>query len=216
MIYLLFGDNPSAQDAKIEDLKKKILPQAQAAYFDLESFSAHKLTPENFKKSLISLPAVAPKRLLILRDADRLSPANQEILEEFIHSSPKHVDVILSFEEAPKETFLKKIKGPGVQIFDFSSGPKLNVFDMTRAIEMNKKAEALRILSELFEQGIHPLQIMGGLIWFWGKRRERVSPGAFEKGLLALQEADLNIKRSRLAPEHALEIVVVKLCSPLN
>jgi hypothetical protein len=38
-------------------------------------------------------------------------------------------------------------------------------------------------------------------------------PAKFEKGLLALGEADLNIKRSRLKPEQALELLVVKLCA---
>ena len=34
-----------------------------------------------------------------------------------------------------------------------------------------------------------------------------------ESGLLAMQEADLNIKRSRIKPEYALEVLIVKLCS---
>ena len=73
--------------------------------------------------------------------------------------------------------------------------------------------EALKILGNLLVEENHPLQIMGGLIWFWGKSRTRLSADQFKKGLMCLQEADLNIKRSRLKPEHTLEVLVVKLSS---
>ena len=56
------------------------------------------------------------------------------------------------------------------------------------------------------------LQLMGGLVWFWGKLKQRISAEKFKKGLLHLQEADLNIKRSRIKAEYALEVLVVKLC----
>lgn len=80
-------------------------------------------------------------------------------------------------------------------------------------IMLRSPAEALKMLTQLLEEGSHPLQILGGLVWFWGKSRERLSPAQFKKGLLALQEADLNIKRSRTRPEHSLEILIVKLAS---
>ena len=51
---------------------------------------------------------------------------------------------------------------------------------------------------------------MGGLVWSWGKARSFARRENFQKGLVALQEADLNIKRSRLAPQQALEVLVVK------
>ena len=41
--------------------------------------------------------------------------------------------------------------------------------------------------------------------------KPKVSGDNFKQGLFILQEADLNIKRSRLDPEHAIETAVVKL-----
>ena len=79
---------------------------------------------------------------------------------------------------------------------------------MPRAMSSRNAGEALKILDELLESNVHPLQIMGGLVWYWGKERERLSPQSFYKGLTALEEADLNIKRSRLKPEHAVEKVL--------
>ena len=52
---------------------------------------------------------------------------------------------------------------------------------------------------------------MGALVWFWGKSQDRMPGERFRKGLLVLQEADVNIKRSRLKPEYAVEVAVIKL-----
>ena len=77
---------------------------------------------------------------------------------------------------------------------------------------MNRRGR-LKILNDVLDHGDHPLQILGALVWFWGKNKPRVNPERFQRGLNELQEADWNIKRSRLRPEHTLEILIVKLCS---
>ena len=82
---------------------------------------------------------------------------------------------------------------------------------MTNALSAHDPVEACAILNNLFAQGIIRCRSWGGLIWFWGKSRPRLSAENFRKGLEALQEADLNIKRSRLKPEHGVELLVVKL-----
>ena len=57
---------------------------------------------------------------------------------------------------------------------------------------------------------------IGGLYWlrgksFTGKEGKTLGKERFERGLKALEEADLNIKRSRLNPQHAVEKAVVEL-----
>ena len=114
-------------------------------------------------------------------------------------------------------SFLKKTK-PFVKVPDAPPPAKQNIFDVTRAMTRLRLTEALKILSGLLRDGTHPLQLMGGLVWFWKKCRNRfqTSPDKYEKGLVILQEADLNLKRSRLRPDHALEVLVVKLCGILG
>ena len=85
-----------------------------------------------------------------------------------------------------------------------------------RAAERSRASEALQILANLYAQDVHPLQIMGGLVWFWGKQRQKISTERFKKGLAALHKADLNVKRSRLKPEYAVEKVVVELSGLLT
>ena len=212
MTYLFLGEEISAKEARIEQLKKKILNPSAALNFDYEVLSAHKLEPVALKKALLNLPAIAPQRLVVIREAHRLSPQNQELIKDFLELSPPSTVLILDSSDWTSQDFFVKAIRKSVEVVDFYSSRKLNVFDMTQAIEQKSEVEALKILNHLLGAGIHPLQIMGAVVWFWGKSRSRLSAKRFEKGLLALQEADWNIKRSRLKPEHAIELLIVKLC----
>ncbi|MCR4338138.1 MAG: hypothetical protein NUV91_10075 [Candidatus Omnitrophica bacterium] len=212
MFVLLIGDDDDKKRAKITEIKKKLFTSSDAAKFDCEILSAHKLSAENLKKALLTLPAVASRRLVILQDCQKCAPALEEILFTTLESLPKHLALILDATHlSEKEKVLSKIRSQ-VQVVEFPRAKEANVFDMTQAMVARKSAEALKILNDLFSNGIHPLQIMGGLVWFWSNRCQVFGVKNFEKGLEILQEADGNIKRSRLKPEMALELAVVKLC----
>lgn len=211
MTYLFLGEDSPAKDHKITELKKKILPNPQSLQFDYEVHHAAKLESQNLKKALMNLPALGSRRLVVIRECHRLSPQNQDILIQFLEKAYDHAVIVLDSPEWDhKNSFIKKVRKM-VEIVEFSSTQKLDVFDLTRAIDSKKEIEALKILDQLLTGGIHPLQILGALVWFWKKSRGRFSGGQFAGGLLALQEADLNIKRSRLKPEYAMELLVVKL-----
>lgn len=213
MIYLFYGEDMAAKNQKIADLKKKILANEDSLSFDYEILSAVKLDPIELKKSLLALPVLAPKRLIVIHAIQKLEAHNQELIFEFIRFKSAQADLILdSDEDNIEKSFISKIAAQATVIH--SPGRlKHNVFDMTRAIGARNHIEALKILGQLFSEGNHPLQIMGGLVWYWGDSRNRIAREKFKKGLLELQQADLNIKRSRQEPEHVLEVLVVKLCS---
>ena len=97
------------------------------------------------------------------------------------------------------------------KVLNFGIKTELNIFDMTKLMSARKTTEALKMLNDFFNQGTYPLQMMGAIVWYWGKEGRALGNVKFEKGLKALEEADLNIKRSRLLPEYALEKLVVEL-----
>ena len=216
MIYLFVGEETATKDQKIAEIKAKIFSaNPEAVNFDFETLDSKDLRPAEFKKSLLALPAVASKRLLIIRTIDKMQAANQAILLEFAKSKTENIVLILDTHENDfSNSFATKLQSH-CKLFLFSKGKEENVFDMTRAMESRNSVEALQILARLYSQGNHPLQIMGGLVWFWGKLRVRLSKDKFQSGLQALAEADLGIKRSHLKPEYAVEVAVVKLCSLL-
>ncbi len=214
MTYLFLGEGTLAKDEKIAEFKKEFLALPQSFLFDYELLSAAKLEPEVLKKTLMTLAAIAARRLIIIRECHRLSEHNQDLIVAFLEKSFTHAVLVLDSDEWDhKNSFVKKVRRM-VELVEFSTLPRLNVFDLTKAIGLRKESGALKILDQLMSNGIHPLQILGTLVWFWGQARSAgISPEQFEKGLLALQEADWNIKRTRLKPEYAIELLVVKLCS---
>lgn len=215
MTYLIIGEDIAVKENKILQLKQKFLTSPDSQNYDFDILYATKLDAAVLKKALIALPAVSDKRLIILHDCHKLSLQNKKIIIEFIGSPEDHVVLILeSGQLTSRDSFYKKIYKT-VELFETQSEQKPNVFNMTRAMSMRKKSEALKILHVLLSDGVHPLQIMGGLIWYWEKSRPKLSFDKFTKGLTCLQETDLNIKRSRLNPNYAMELLVVKLCSIL-
>jgi DNA polymerase III delta subunit len=216
MHYLILGEDKRRKDEEINSLKKGLLFSSDAQKFDCDALYAHKLSPEELKRSLMSLPAISRQRLVIIREGEELKQQHKEMLSEFFESDQKTTVVILEAELSASDKFVQKISGYA-QIKEFAVAQGENVFAVTRMMMSRKHTEALTILHEIMDAGQHPLQIMRGLVWFWGnKARARLTQDRFEKGLLCLQEADLNIKRSKLAPDYALEILLAKLCVLLD
>jgi DNA polymerase III delta subunit len=213
MHYLFLGKDSLAKDHQIAEFKKKFLTSNEALEFDYEVLHTAKLAPAALKKSLLALPTIASKRLIVLRSMDKLDGHNKQLILDFFTSKASNLILILDFDEDnANNSFIKKLT-PYVKIEYFRSDVKKNVFDMTKMMTARNPKESLKILSDLLINGDHPLQILGALVWFWGKQQSRLSRDNFKKGLLMLKEADVNIKRSRLKSEYALEIAVVKLCS---
>lgn len=216
MHYLFLGEDGKLKDEKISALRKKTLPSKDAQKFDCDVLYAHKLSAEKLKRSLMTLPAVASERLIIIREGGKLKQQHKDLLIEFFESGQAVSIVVLEAAWSVKDKFVQKISR-FVKIEEFAAAEGENIFAVTRMMTARRHADALKILHKILDDGQHPLQIMGGLVWFWGnKARARLSRERFEKGLLCFQEADLNIKRSKLSPNHALEVLIAKLCVLLN
>lgn len=210
-IIMILGDDPSPKEKKLAALKEQCLTSADALKLDYDSLDAYKLSPRVLQETLLALPAVAGRRLVIVRNCQHLTKPVKDVLAAYAAAPFEHLMLVLEAARIPaSDPFVKKFHKKA-EIFDFSKGGKQNVFDMTKAISARQTAEALRILSELLKEGDQPLQIMGALVWFWREIQNRLSQARYVQGLQFLQEADLNIKRSRLYPDYALELVVVQL-----
>jgi len=220
MHYLFLGEDSLAKDQQIELIKKQVLSVVDSKHsltdalnFDFQIVYADKLDAADFKKELITLPAIAKQRLLVVRHIHKLSPYNKDLIIEFLKDDPGFISIIFdTYEAEVKNAFFKNLE-KFTKVTTFKSRIKQNIFDLTNTIAAKDAKGALEILNSLLSKGDHPLQIMGVLVWFWGRNRNRVSRDKFHAGLRYLQEADLNIKRTRLGSENAVELVVVKLCS---
>jgi len=211
MIYLFLGDDLAAKDARITEIKNKFFKNFQEALaFDFDNLDARELGGDALKKALLSLPVIAPLRLILLRQIHQFKSADIQVLINFCQKPAKYCDVILESTENTLKGDLKDlplyVKGV---VLAKPEGP--NVFDMTKLITANRSNEALKMLDGFYRADVHPLQIMGALVWYWGREGKACGKERFERGLKSLEEADLNIKRSRLEPQYAVEKLVVEL-----
>ena len=211
MIYLFLGDDLSAKDAKITEIKNKLFLNSESALaFDFDNLDGKDLKEDALKKAFLTLPVIAPYRLIILRQVHKLKAADIQVLINYCQKPTKHCELILESSE-------KSLKGELKDLPLYCKGmvlgkPELpSVFDMTKLISANRSGDALKMLDGFYNNSVHPLQIMGALVWYWGKEGKSCGREKFERGLKALEEADLNIKPSRLEPQYAVEKLVVEL-----
>ena len=213
MTYLFIGENTHDKINQIAQIKAPWTANPDAQQFDHQVLYGHKLDPKEFKKALLTLPAILKQRLIYIHEAEKIDEHCQTILLEFLSAKASHAVIILDCASlSEKDATWKEIRALG-KVHETRKGVKENVFDMTKQMTAGRGAEALQILDRLYDDGAHPLMIMGGVVWAWGNERGRLSAEKFEAGLRDLQDADLNIKRSRMDPEQALEVVVVKLAA---
>ena len=216
MHYLFLGDDEQSKNARISAVRAKIFSSEDARKFDCDILYAGRLSADDLKKSLIALPALSRQRLVIIRSGEKLSKKQKELLLEFCASDQQKTVVILELVSSGRDGFVKSFR-KFAKAEEFVHQERENVFALTRMMSARRHADALKVLHALIGAGQHPLQIMGGIVWFWGhKARARVSRDGFEKGLLYLKEADLNIKRSKLSANTAMEVLVAKLCLLYN
>jgi len=211
MIYLFLGDDLAAKDSKITEIKNKLFKNSEEALaFDFDNLDAKDLKVDTLKQAFLTLPVMAPHRLIVLRQVHKLKSADIQVLMNFCKQPSKHCDLILESSEGMLKGDLKDLPlhAKGV-VLSKPEGP--NVFDMTKMITTHRGAEALKILDQLYSNNEPPIRIMGALVWYWNKEGRSCGKLRFQRGLKALEEADLNIKRSRLDPQFAVEKLVVEL-----
>jgi DNA polymerase III delta subunit len=212
MIYLLVGQDHLAKEQKIAEIKIKALPSKESLSFDYQVLHGYKLDNEALKKALMALPVVGHARVILFRQTDELTAAQKTIIVNAYAGSEKNLILIFEAEGLDDKDVLYKKFGQAMKVFSFSPKSYHNVFDLMRVILMSRKAEALELLDELLKAGDHPLQIVGGMLWAWRNAKNKMAAVKFKKGLTAFEQADFYIKRSQLKGEHALEVLVVKLC----
>jgi DNA polymerase III delta subunit len=213
MIYLVCGSDTFAKGQKISELKNKIFSSSSQSSLDVEILSGFKLNALVLKKSLMSMPILGQHRLVLIRDADRLTAEHRVMIRDQADKAKDFLVLVFDVQEAKAGESLIKQFGKSLDSLYFEQASKRNIFSLTRLIVGNKKTEALKQFAEFFEEGTHPLQMIPAIVWEWKRNKKRLGSAKFQEGLRMIQQADMNIKRSRLSAQQALEVLIVKLCS---
>jgi DNA polymerase III delta subunit len=213
MHYLLLGNDTSLKDTQLNKIKRELFSDTDSQRMDSETLDGHKLSPEKLKIALLSLPALAEKRFVHIRQAEKLSKENLALLEDFLKGDSSHVVVVLDAVSWEAKSEARKSILHAVRTIGREEAAGANVFDMMDLVGRGDTARALKVLKGLFDRDEEPERVLGGMIWAWSNKiKPRTQSPKYKKGLLILQEADHQLKRVRFPDRgYALEIALVKL-----
>lgn len=211
MVYLFLGTDEISKERKLQQLKQEVFKNGQDA-FDYERLYAKELTPALLNEVFSLAPVSSEKRLIVIRDIDKLIVKCQEIILSYLKKPSQKMILVLDTQVSElKEPFVIKLANVS-KVFHFGRERQFNAFDLADAIQAKRPSEALKIFSIIHQKGEHPTRILGGLFWSWRKMKRFLKTDNFKKGIELFLETDINIKFSRIKPEIALEMLIVKLC----
>jgi DNA polymerase III delta subunit len=214
--YLFLGEDYLSKERKV-DLIKTELFKAGAEAFDLEILYGKDLSSVKLSEALKKLPALSRKRLIIIKDIDRLHPSARDLLLAHLKKPSAKIELVFETDKyEARDAFMAQLSR-WCRVFNFrKAGAPLDVFGLAEMVARRRPVEALRILSRLLFAGEKPHKILGVLIWQWKKLEAGLPKDEFRQGLKMLLETDLNIKRGRMKPDFALELLVAKLSLPVS
>jgi len=209
MIYLFIGEDNLSKDTKLKRLKEEYL-DPQSEQFNLDILYGQEVNLKEFQERLLNLPLKAKKRLVVVRDSQRLNGEIKKFLLSYARKPYPHIVLVLDVQRYSfKDEFTKRMSQMS-RVIRFRESAKLDTFALSSAIESRKIHNCLDILRQILEKGEKPEQIMGGLRYVWDQDVRR--PQETRKRLRLLLDCDIAIKTGRLKAQMALERLLTQLC----
>lgn len=209
LVYLFIGQDSLSKDIRLKKIKEEFL-DAHTQYFNLDVLYAQDLHLKELQERLLSLPLRAKKRIVIIKNSQKLKEDIKEFLIKYVKKPLSQIILVLDTDRySPRDDFIKRIIGYS-QVCRFKEDAHLDAFTLSRAIDSRKPAYALKVLDQLLRSAEKPERILGGLRYSW----ENASANAFEvrRKLSLLLKCDIDMKTGRLKSDLALERLVVNLC----
>jgi len=211
-VYLFVGQDIPSKDKIIAKIKEEHLTE-NLQDFNFDRLYAKDLTLKDLQEKLLCLPAGSKKRMIIVKDAQRLSADIKKFIGDYVRKPQEHIILVLDMDKAePKDEFVNSISRYTTNYI--KEQVRLDTFSLFRQIELRKPGSSLAILRQLLEQGERPERILGGLRYAWETRV--YDPLEKRKKLRLLLLCDIDIKTGRLRADFALEKLVINLCCLKN
>lgn len=207
-VHLFAGEEPFSKDASLKRLiQEHLTPELEK--FNLDILYAKELKLQDLQERLLCLPVKAKKRIIVIRGAEALKSEIKEFILEFVRIPAAHAILVLDVNRMDADGKFTKALVRYAQVSRFREKFIADTFGLGRAIESRRPDEALRILSNLLENGKKPEWILGGLRYVFQK--DTLSAPKRKSRLKLLLACDVDIKTGRVPPDFAMERLVVKL-----
>lgn len=209
-VYLLAGQDIAAKEAQLNKIKQEWLP-AHLRDFSLDTLYGSEVSLKELQQRIKSLPLENTKRMVVIKDAQRLNSQAKAFLSALVKRPPVELILVLDFQQYDqKDEFIRELSLKST-VLRFKETAEPDAFLLNRQIELKKPDAALRVLSQLLENGEPAERILGGLRYAWEKQDSHSA--ASRRKLKLLLHCDLEIKTGRLKPAYALEKLVISLCA---
>ncbi len=209
MHQLILGDDTGLRDQIIGELKTRFLKTPDSLKFDFTHMDAQGLDFNDLKTALLTAPAVAGRRIILISRAEKLSEQNLGFIEHVIDGKPEGCVLILEASgwdrrNAWRKRIAEKVKVSG-------SVEEKNIFDLLYDLPRARAGVLARLQVLLEDDAVE--NVLGAARWWWcHKIKGTVPADMYKKGLLVIQEADKRIKLTgMLARAQVVEVALVKL-----
>lgn len=210
MVYLFLGDDSIAKDIKLGQFKHEFVPSA-VEEFNVECLYAKELDLLKFQESLLRLPVKAKKRIVVIRQVDKLKDNLKEYLARYCKAPLSHILLILDADKLNKNDVFFNKTSRYIKILRFKEQENLNTFRLAQEIEGGRINTSLKILHLLFLNGEKAERILGGLRYSW--QRGYLSHKERNRRFSLLLRCDIDIKTGRLKPDFAMERLIVSVAA---
>jgi len=217
--YLFIGQDSLSKDIKLKTLRQEFL-KPDIEQFNLDISYARELSLKDLQEKLLCLPVRTKKRIIVIKGAGELKENIKEFIFNYVKKPYAWVILVLDINPAPacrsgvnrqepRDEFLSRIS-KYAQAYYFKEIIPPDTFMLVRQIDLRRPDYALRLLSQLLQNGERPERILGGLRYAW--ERNLSHPLEKRKRLRLILNCDIDIKTGRLKACFALEKLVVNLC----
>jgi len=209
-LYLFLGEDALSKDTELKKIKDKFIPP-DIRDFNLDVLYSKGLTLKKFQETLLCLPVQSRKRIVVIKEAERLREDVQEFILEYARKPLPQIILIFDVtrrDKQDKSGFIDSLCAYS-QIHRFKETIRLDTFQLVRQIELKNADYALRILAQLLKEGERPERILGGLRYAWEK--SNINHAESRKRIKLLVSCDADIKTGRMKPAFALERLIVSL-----
>lgn len=208
MLYLLVGGDSLSKDAQLAKIKQEVLP-APAQEFNFDLLHAPDITLKKLQEKFLCLPVNSARRLIVIKEAELLRQEIKDFILGYCAKPYKGLVLVLDAQRYDyKDDFQKKLVSYA-KVMRFKEEVKPDAFLLARHINSCRPDAALRVLSQLLEDGERPERILGGLRFVFEK--EGIRDAGSRRKLKLLLACDYEIKTGKIKPVFAMEKLVVSL-----
>src|SRR4030042_3584194 len=194
-VYLFLGQDPSSKHIVLNRLKERFLPK-ETEEFNQDILYGRELSLNGLQEKLLFLPFKLGKRIVVVKNAQDLKDELKDFLVGYVRNPQAQIILVLDIEEIKaKDEFVGTIKR-FTQVCYFREEKHVDVFALSRQIELKKPSPSLEILDYLLKHGEKPERILGGLRASW--ERNITDSAQAQKRMKLLLACDIDIKTGRI------------------